>query len=369
MRILFSHVDFRFGGVETQFLNLLPALVELGWDVQLLLRNGQGEFLPRLPRAVGVTSLGVGSQRQQVAAHVLRVARATAAFQPDALVSLHPATNVVCSAAAHLAGGRAPVIGTYAGVVMPGRLDFARKPFVRRLTAVRCVSQAVEDGVRRVFGPGVRTVVIRDSVDVSAVRSLAAAPCTHEWLQPERPWTTIITSCRLERSKGVDTVLRACLVNRRARDTRLLVIGDGPDRERLSNEARRMEVLPAVDFLGYQPNPHAFVARSDAFVFGSEREGLATVLLEAMACGVPVVSTRFEGGLGEALVPGVTGLAVGRGDYEALSRAIDAVVEDEATRARLVAAASARVASLYSVDEYRNRYVRLIRAAVATGKK
>jgi colanic acid/amylovoran biosynthesis glycosyltransferase len=145
---------------------------------------------------------------------------------------------------------------------------------------------------------------------------------------------------RLARVKGVPVAL-AALASLRAHypDLVLRLAGDGPLRAALEAEARRLGVAECVHFLGYQSSEQvrALLQDTDVFVLPSFAEGLPVVLMEAMASGVPVVTTRVAG-VAELVEDGVSGFVVPPGDGEALTRALDTLLGDAELRTRFGAA-------------------------------
>ncbi|HEY7462750.1 MAG TPA: glycosyltransferase family 4 protein [Gemmatimonadota bacterium] len=124
--------------------------------------------------------------------------------------------------------------------------------------------------------------------------------------------------------------------------TRVLIVGDGPQRAALEARARRLGVDRAVTFTGYLADPLPAYRAFDVFVLPSVDEGFGIVFLEAMAMGVPVIGTRVVGSV-DAVEDGVTGLLVPSGDPAALGEAVQRVLSDAELARRLATAAAARV--------------------------
>jgi colanic acid/amylovoran biosynthesis glycosyltransferase len=129
----------------------------------------------------------------------------------------------------------------------------------------------------------------------------------------------------------------------------LTVVGDGPLRLELEGFAQEAGVAERIDFRGGLDAPETAKAfrDADAFILLSRYEGLPIVLMEAMACGLPVVTTRIAA-IPELVQDGVTGLLVEPGDVDAAAQAVSALVADAALREQLRAAGRERVALLHS---------------------
>lgn len=150
---------------------------------------------------------------------------------------------------------------------------------------------------------------------------------------------------RLEYEKGVhDAIAALPRIRRRHPGTRLLLAGDGTQRELLAERARVHRVARSVDLLGYLPDGElaALLAAVDAVVLPSRYEPFGIVALEAAAAGAPLVAST-AGGLGEVVIDGDTGLSFAPGDVAGLARAVGAVLDDPAGAARRARAARARL--------------------------
>jgi glycosyltransferase involved in cell wall biosynthesis len=159
---------------------------------------------------------------------------------------------------------------------------------------------------------------------------------------------------RLSHEKGTHHALRAlALARERARDARLLVIGDGAERPRLERLTSKLGLRERVLFLGAQPPERmpSLLASADAFLFPTERDEAAPLVLpQAMACGLPVIASMC-GGITEVIDrPGENGVLVPPGDLPALVDAATRMYEDEELRTRLAGGALARVRDAYTLE-------------------
>ena len=134
---------------------------------------------------------------------------------------------------------------------------------------------------------------------------------------------------RLHPQKGFDVLLRALATSGARQDGwRLKVLGDGPLRQALHEQADELDVADLVDWLGYAPDPFPWYASADAFVLPSRYEGMPNALLEAMAMGLPVIVTDACPGPMEYVEHGVSGVVVTVEDPEALAQAMDRLMGD-----------------------------------------
>jgi len=127
---------------------------------------------------------------------------------------------------------------------------------------------------------------------------------------------------RMAPVKDFAALIRAFAVLRKQRHARLLILGEGELRDDLERLASDLGVAEDVGMPGFDPNPYALMSRAAVFVQSSQWEGLPSVLVEAMACGTPVVATDCPGGTREILDDGRLGILVPTGDDHAMADAI-----------------------------------------------
>ena len=117
-------------------------------------------------------------------------------------------------------------------------------------------------------------------------------------------------------------LIRAFRRVRASRAVRLVILGEGPDRNRIEETIRDQDLTQDVALPGFEPNPYKFMSHSSVFALSSGWEGFGVVLVEALALGLPVVSTDCTYGPAEILSGGRYGTLVPVGDDEALAKGI-----------------------------------------------
>ncbi len=149
----------------------------------------------------------------------------------------------------------------------------------------------------------------------------AQEPVEHPWFNSQ-DIPLLLGVGKLEAQKDFPNLIRAFAKVRQVRPARLVILGWGPDRPQLEALVNDLGLEADVDLPGYVQNPYAYMSRASAFILSSAWEGLPTVLIEAMALGIPVVSTDCESGPSEILADGKYGYLTPVGDSEALADAI-----------------------------------------------
>ena len=194
----------------------------------------------------------------------------------------------------------------------------------RHADAVTCNAQDTRQCLVTDYGvPPELVHVIPNGYDVETILDLAAKPVQADdrhLFESDRQ--VLVNVGRLCRQKGQDHLLRAFARLDRPEDYRLLLLGNGPWREKLEGMARDLGIAESVHFLGYRPNPYPYMANADCFAFPSRYEGYPNAMAEAMVCNTPVVAFEFRAGAQELLEDGRYGALVPLGDVEGLADAL-----------------------------------------------
>jgi glycosyltransferase involved in cell wall biosynthesis len=194
--------------------------------------------------------------------------------------------------------------------------------FYRWADGIVAVSGGVADDLSVATGlPRDRIEVIHNPVITPRLKEMAEERIAHPWFEPGQP-PVVLALGRLAPQKDFATLIRAFAQVRQDRSARLLILGEGPERAALESLVRDLALETDVGLPGWVTNPYPFMVRADLFVLSSKWEGLPGVLIEALYCGVPVVSTDCPSGPSEILEGGKYGRLVPVGDVEALAGAI-----------------------------------------------
>jgi len=179
----------------------------------------------------------------------------------------------------------------------------------------------------------------------------------HPWLEPNRPFKTVIAVGRLVQEKNFPLLINTIGKARDSLDVRCLILGDGILRSELEDMVAGDE---AIIFLGRVPSPELYLAQADLFVLTSNAEGSPTVMVEALQCGLKIVATDC-GGPAEILDNGKYGRLVPPNDLDALARAII----DELATPRDPEMLKARAADFH-VSKAADHYLEMIFGAPGT---
>lgn len=241
---------------------------------------------------------------------------------------------------------------------------WALRAIVRHLllgsTRVVAESKDIESNMRRYFTPDLGCELIPLGIQRPVPAESSAIDVG---LPPEA--ATMVTVGRLVERKAVDQLID--IAQGLADNTYLLILGDGPLRELLEEQAARSSAPSRLRFLGHVSDEDKFsiLRQSDVFVSTSQHEGFGLVFLEAMACGLPVISYD-RGGQIDFLTNGETGFVVPLNDSETFSRRCRQLLMDK-SRAVEMGNNASRVAEGYSIEACARLYEDLFRALLSGG--
>ena len=385
-------VSLEGGGVQRSMLHLARALADRGHRVDLLVYKAQGDFVDSVPSAIRVVALEtapvwMGRLHAFRAApeHLIHLAmpvllplksqgtlrclpalvRYLREERPAVLFSADTYLNLVALWARRLAGVSVRTLISER-IHLSSHLRYGAKrrkwrwrfivPLLRRTypeaDRIIAVSRGVADDLRTLVGlpPELVTTVYNPVVD-SELAKKAEAPIDHPWFMPGAP-PVIIAVGRLTEQKDFPTLLQAFAQVRAQRQARLLLLGEGRMRRELTALGHALGIAEDMSLHGFTSNPFAYMARAAVFVLSSTYEGLPGVLIQALACGCPVVSTDCPSGAAEILENGQYGQLVPVGDPAAMAQAILATLDAPPDRGLLQ-----KRASLFSVDRAVEQYL------------
>lgn len=365
------------GGAERSVATLAGGFAARGHRVDLVLGRRRGVFGRDLPAGVRCVDLG-GPDWLRTAPALLRdpalrgalgpmlltgslpgavaCAPALADYlrreRPDALFSALVYSNLAAIWARRLAGGDVPTRlvvsernAVRARVMRDRRRRVRRIPdlmrrFYPEADAVACVSRGVAEEVAALTGlPAGRVAVTYNPVVTESLLRGVGRRTPHRWLAPGQP-PVVLGVGKLKPQKDFATLIGAFARLRRTRPARLVILGEGPDDHRLLARARALGVADEVALPGFVEDPFAWMRRAAVFALSSAWEGLPGVLIQALACGCPTVSTDCPHGPAEILEDGRYGPLVPVGDEAALAGALARVLDAPPPRASLVRRAS-----------------------------
>ena len=236
------------------------------------------------------------------------------------------------------------------------RLEWLHRFLLPRVGTHITVSDDLAVTIEKTLPKGNHKIVsMLNPHDIDGIVKKSMEPVDHPWLTEnrDRAIPVILTVARIAEAKDIDTMLRAVSEILSRRPVYLIVVGDGPEVKRLKMLTTQLGIAHHVDFIGYRDNPYPYFTNADVYALSSRHEGLPGTLIEALATGIPIVSTDCPTGPREILRDGQLGRLVPVGDHVALAEGLIAALDDRKDDTAAAAAADERRLASRKYDQER----------------
>ena len=321
-------------------VNTAAGFADRGLAVDLVLARGTGPYLEGLPKTINTIDLAAPRLMRSLPRFICYLRKT----RPTALMSALDHSNMIAIVAAKLAGVHTRVVVSVRNnVSAEARNSIHLK---NRLTPnlvkwiyphadrVIAVSRGVANNLIALGCPPEKILTIYNPVLTPGLRVQLRAPVNHPWFDTGAP-PVILGIGRLHPQKNFPLLVRAFAQVRARRRVRLMILGEGDERARLERLIDELGLREDVALPGFVNNPACYIPRAAMFVLSSDWEGFGNVLVEALAAGVPIVSTNCDSGPAEILADGTFGQLTPVGDCDAMVRAILEALDEEPDRERL----------------------------------
>lgn len=326
MKICFFLPTLAGGGAERCMLILANECSRKGYEVHLVLANAVGEYGYLIDKKITVISLSCTS----VIKSIPRLRYYLKKEKPNVLLSTLTHANVSCVLAKILSltsvrlilrEANTPSIDSKYGWKQKVLSVLARGLYSSANYVVGVSEGVVEDLINKYKLERKKVVLIYNPTDINTIKNESLNECNHPWLV-NKTTKVILAAGRFSYQKDFDTLLHSFALVRKKIDSRLIILGDGEDRERLYELAKKLEISEYCDFPGFTNEIFSFMRKSDVFVLSSRYEGLPGVLIQALICGCKVVSTDCPSGPREILHKGRFGDLVEIGNSRNMAKSI-----------------------------------------------
>ncbi|MCY3973390.1 MAG: glycosyltransferase [Candidatus Dadabacteria bacterium] len=337
----------RTGGAERQIVNLANGLSERGSiEVCLFALEKGGTLFEELAPEVKVEA---GIKSSKLASKFLLLPLAAKRLRPDVI---YTRTMTMPSLIAGRMWGIPVVIaeinnpekrmGDGKGRKWQNRLTQKTARNFASMVVANC--RGLADAAQEFWSLKSKPRAIYNGIDIEQIERRATADANHPWITDKK--TPLIVSVgRVVPGKDFTTLARAFALLKQTTDARLIIVGGGTNEEektKLSAAISENNLEDCVSLAGERDNPHPFMRAADVYVSSSAYEGFSNSILEALALGVPIVSTDHQFGANEMIEDGKSGLLVPVGDTESMAGAIERVLKDGNLRQNLATGAKER---------------------------
>ncbi len=293
-------------------VNLLRHMDRTRFEMMLgVLNTKTSVYLDDVPN--DVEFIDIGSPRVRYA--ITKIIKLIRSKQPNVVFSTLGHLNLMMGMLRpflpkniHFIGRADTILSIYLSHYKHPKLwGLAYRCFYGRFDKIICQSKYMRDDLIENFNQSPKKlIVINNPVDVDLVRQMASEPIPKEYSEMEfldpqnKEIIKLISVGRLVHTKGFDLLMEALSICQNPK-FHLTILGQGPDEDSLKALAANLGIAKQISFLGFQKNPYAFIARSDAYILSSRYEGFPNVVLESLACCTPVIATPAPGGTREIL--------------------------------------------------------------------
>lgn len=374
MEVLFYTSSLGGGGAEKHVQRIANAIREMGHQVTVAIARSGGSYEQDLSDEVEMITLSEGwldSSTWRLMRSVRPLRKYISEHCPDVVCSVMDHVNVRLLRA--LSGLEDPPPAVISVQNNPERRFGEKAGWRNRLLHWRMQQSYDEADQIVALSQGVAQQLVEmglaDSDRLTVIHNAGLDDEIYETKElpiNERavPGEPLVIACgSLTEQKGYPYLLDAFHRVRGKREAKLWILGEGEQREYIESEISALGLEEDVELLGFRDNPFKFMAAADVFVLSSLWEGFGNVVVEAMACGTPVVSTDCPYGPGEIITHGETGLLVSPADSKALAEALLRVLDDRELRERLAENGRERARDFHAAEIGR-QYLELFRELV-----
>ncbi|AFZ00160.1 glycosyltransferase [Calothrix sp. PCC 6303] len=347
------------GGAEKIVINLLKGMLKTNVSLDLVLINADGPYLSQIPDKVRVINLAAGRSLKSI----LPLSNYLRKHKPDAIISHLSEANLATVLAKKISRTESKVILVEHNTLSASKSKLIRArfftPLMRKLYPYADTIVGVSQGVSQDLecqlnlSKGKVRTIYNPIVDFDLINK-AKSSLDHPWFRKGSP-PVFLAVGRLTEQKDFMNLIQAFALLRKQRHARLLILGEGEKRSELEELINKLGVREDVSLPGFVDNPYAYMSRANGYVLSSRWEGLPTVLIEAMACGCPVIATDCPSGPSEILEAGKYGSLVPVGDPRALSSAMSDLLESPLNRDIL----KQKILD-FSIEQGTNKYLKLL---------
>ncbi len=349
------------GGAEKVTLNIIKGLLEKGLQVDLVLAQAKGPLLKRVPEKCNLVDLSSG----RTILSLFRLVKYLKKNRPSFLISALNHANIVAILSRIIACVPTKTIVAVHSVFLESKDKRENQrskfiPFFMKLTfskadAVIAVSNGVANDLsRKLYLPVESIFVLYSPVVNQDLLNKADESVEKDWFGDDS-YPVILSVGRLSDVKDYPTLIEAFAILRKKNKCRLVILGEGKERDNLEALARNLGIENDLWMPGFVDNPYKYMKRASVFVLSSKREALPTVLIEAMACGTPVVATKSRGGIAEILENGRYGPLSEVGNAKALADSIQKVLDNPPPAEKML-----ERASYFSFENAISQYLSLL---------
>jgi glycosyltransferase involved in cell wall biosynthesis len=366
-KLLFVLVSLSGGGAERVMIHIIKSLDKNKYETLLVLLEDIYDYREDLPETVRIICLNK-RKRLDFFKLILKLRNIIISYRPDTVMSFDYYVNIISVISNMFLSKKTKIIISERNYIeeylYKERFKWIKKYLIefayKKADIIISVSKKIKFALEKYFRIDPQKIkTIYNPIDLEAIRiSTQENIVLPDFMFSSSP--VYISAGRLVEQKRHDRLLRAfSVVKKRLHNAYLVILGKGALQDELEDLSDRLNIRESVYFAGFQSNPFVWISKSDVFVLTSDFEGFPNVIIEAMACGVPVISTNCPSGPDEIIENGRNGLLVPVDDENLLIEAMCNLVQDELLYAKIVEEGKRRVEE-FALKRILNEYERYL---------
>jgi glycosyltransferase involved in cell wall biosynthesis len=294
-KILFILPSCRGGGAEKVTIQLLQNLDRKKFQLKLALLQYTGEFIAEIPNDVRVIDLKIRHARYSI----FKLYRLIQTEQPDIVFSTLTHLNIVLCILAFIIKTKIIIreSNIISSLITSNIQKILYKIVIRNADTIVAQSEDMKEDLIKNFAVNSKKIVlINNPVNIDLILKKAEEQIDTFFANKK----LLVSVGRLSYQKGFDLLIES-FSKISNHNYYLVIIGQGIEEEKLRKMAKDADIENIVIFTGFQKNPYKYIAKSDFLISSSRFEGFPNVVIEALACGTPVIANRYKGGINEII--------------------------------------------------------------------
>jgi len=371
-KIIFVIPSMASGGAEMKAIILLNYFFSSDYSPTLVLFKKEGVRFEEIPGGINIIDLKK-KHRSDFFKLIIKLGLLLRKEKPYKVISFIEYSNVITLIAKIVFHIKCEVIINEESLpqhyLKITRFKYIKKFLMfflyRKADKIICGTEHLRDYICRNFRINKdRVIRIYNPINIERIHKLSKEKVNHPFLEKRKQgYKLIIAVGRLSKIKRYDVLLEAYAKIKKKIKALLVILGEGDLLPQLIEMKNILQLGANVDFVGYVSNPYAWISKSDLLLMTSQWEGFGNVIVEAMACETPVISSKCPFGPIEIISDGINGLLAPIGDAEETSRLAITLLKNNYLREKLRAEGKNR-AEDFNIKIIGNEYKRMIETCI-----
>ncbi len=319
-KITFFIPSLRGGGAERVFVNLANEFANNGFDVDLVLVQKEGPYLGEVDKKIKIIDL----KSKRVLFALIPLIFYLRKNKPSHILSTLTHANIIAIIAKKISLVNSKIIirqEIYFSSIPSNKLKLIASFVYRKSDVVVALSKDMADNLIKNININKNQLVVINNPIIEKIEKEFSDVISHPFFR-NKEGKIILSIGRLSEQKDFRNLILSFSQIREESNAKLIILGEGDERINLNKLIKELNLEEYIDMPGFINNPYKYMANSDLFVLSSKYEGFPNVLIESLACGIPIISTDCPSGPREILDDGKYGKLVPVGDVDALAKAI-----------------------------------------------